>query len=126
MSNIIVQNMPSIASDKNLHVLINKYFAEEVAGKSIHTFKAKAIDLRKFFLFYDRINKDSSPSHWSPRDTKLFMLHLERDGYKPASINRMLASLRSFGSWLQNQGIIRLHPCHGIKDFTLEPLRPKR
>jgi site-specific recombinase XerD len=126
MSNIIVQNVPSIASDKNLHALITRYFAEEVAGKSVHTFKAKAIDLRKFFQFYNEINKDSSPNRWSPRDTKLFILHLEREDYKPASINRMLASLRSFGSWLQNQGIVRIHPCHGVKDLLLEPLRPKR
>lgn len=124
-----MQNLPVnttyFGSDKDFRALLPRYFAEEVAGNSDHTIRAKAQDLKKFIRFYQDLNGRLDAADWTVRDTKLFIDALARDGYKPATVNRILASVRSFGRWLREIGAIRLDPAKGIRELALEPIAPK-
>jgi site-specific recombinase XerD len=60
-----------------------------------------------------------------PRDVKFFINELGAKGYAPNSINRNLGSIRAFGSWLLENGIVRVHPCKSIKDLHVDLGPPK-
>jgi len=47
------------------------------------------------------------------------------DGMAPATINRAIAALRGFGSWLVTQGIVSEHPASDLKDLPVDPPAPR-
>ena len=124
MSNL-PEKVGNFGSEKDFRSLIIKYFNQEVAGRSHLTIKAKHQDLKKFLLFYESVNGHLNADAWMVRDTKLFIDELERQNYSPASINRILASVRAFGFWVQENGILIVNPCKGIRELQLEPCQPK-
>ena len=109
----------------NAEDVLVKYMNEEVLGKSPNTIKAKVNDLKKFSAFLDRTLGSISYREWTPGITRLFREELKRQGYAPSSINRNLATVRSFGDWLLELGLVKGNPCKGVKDYSLPPLRPK-
>ncbi len=119
------QKVDKFGSDKVFPVLLARYFREEIAGKSPLTIKAKKDDLKKFLIFYQAMNGHLRADEWMVRDTRLFLDELQKQSYSPATINRVLATLKSFGSWLREVDVLRVLPCKGITELHLEPLPPK-
>lgn len=125
MSNI-GRKIGDIASDKNFRTLIPTYLNAEVIGmRAPLTAQAKRQDLAKFVIHYEAMNGHDLAKDWMPRDTTAFLDALKKQGYSPATVNRCLATLRAFGKWLQEVGIVSQHPCRGIRDLQLEQARPK-
>ena len=124
-----MENMPqkvgTFASDKDFRSVVPRYFVEEVAGGSPLTAKAKRDDLKKFLLYYQGLNGHLRANEWQPRDSRLFIEELQRQGYMPATVNRQLATLRTFGKWLRDKQVISVDPCKGIKDLVLPTCQPK-
>ncbi len=124
-----MENLPEkvgrFGSDKIFSVLLDRYFREEVAGKSPLTIKAKMCDVKKFLMFYQAMNGHLRGGEWMVRDTRLFLDELQKQGYSPATLNRIFATLKSFGSWLQEVEVLRVHPCKGIQELHLDPSPPK-
>jgi len=121
-----VEKVDDFGSHKNFQTLLKRYFEEEVMGLSLLTIKAKREDLQKFLLFFHGINNNFNASEWHLRDSKLFVDELIKQGYAPASVNRILATVRAFGRWLRDIGIINNDPCRKIKELQPLPLKPKR
>jgi integrase/recombinase XerD len=113
-------------SEKDFQRLVRRYFEEELMGLSPLTIKAQKQDLQKFLLFFKGINNHLNASEWLLIDSKLFIEELKKQEYAPASINRILATIRSFGRWVRDMRIITHDPCRKIKEFQLAPLQPKR
>src|ERR1035437_2172196 len=105
--------------------LILKYFQEEVVGRSVHTLYARKVDLAKFCLFYRSLNGHLRASELMPRDVKLFLNDLQSRGYAANTSNRHLGSIRAFGTWLLENGVVRIHPCKSIRDLHVELGPPK-
>jgi len=88
--------------------------------------KAKQEDLQKFLLFFHGINNHLKADEWYLRDSKLFVDELIKQEYAPASVNRILATIRAFGRWLRDEGVITHDPCWKIRELQIAPLKPKR
>lgn len=121
------QEMVPIGSHKDFAVVIPIYFQQEVVGiRTPATANAKRQDLKKFLFHFQAVNGRLLPTdQWLPRDTRSFLDALVTEGYAPASINRMLATLRAFSYWLVESQVIKLNPCKGIRDLQLAPLAPR-
>lgn len=103
--------------------LLQNYFKEWVLGVcSPLTVGAKKNDLKKFFIFYQHLNGNLDLSAWSALDTAKFLNEMERQGYKPATINRTLANLKSFASYLLENKHIIVSPVRGIRGPIQESL----
>lgn len=118
------RSMQHMAGDE-LPSLVLRYFSEEVVGRSPHTLYARKVDLSKFCLFYEELNGHLRASELMPRDVKLFLNDLLARKYAPNSVNRHLGSLRAFGRWLVENGMLRVHPCKGIRDLHVDLGPPK-
>lgn len=121
-----LEKVGAIPSDKDFLILLRRYFDEEVMGLSPLSIKAKREDLGKFLQFFNRMNGHLRVNEWLPRDTKTFIDDLIKQNYKPSTINRTLASVRTFGKWLHGNGIINLDPCRKIRELQLPAPEPKR
>lgn len=112
--------------DKVSAEILEKYFSTEVMGLSRLTIKSKREDLIKFVIYFKSLTGALDFKTWMPSDTKAFLDELQKQDYAPATINRILASLRSFGKWLRDEGVIALDPCRKVKQLQLSPFTPKR
>lgn len=121
-----LEKVGEIPSDKDFLILLRRYFDEEVMGLSPLSIKAKREDLGKFLLFFNRMNGHLRVEEWLPRDTKAFVDELIKKSYKASTINRTLASVRTFGKWLHGNGIINHDPCRKIRELQLPAPEPKR
>ena len=81
-----------------------KYLADKVYGlQSPNTFEAKSRDLAAFVGWFVAFNGDGAIGDWMPRDTQMYLDLLERQGRAPTTINRVLATLRHFARWANEQ-----------------------
>jgi site-specific recombinase XerD len=119
------QKVASFPSDKDFRPLTTVYFAEVVAGGSPLTAIAKRNDLKKFLLYYETLNGHLRANEWQARDSRIFLDELQKQGYMPATINRALATMRTFGKWLREKQVLFVDPCRGIKDLQLAVCQPK-
>lgn len=121
------QEVTPIGSHKNFQTLLPLYFEQEVLGAcSPATIEAKKYDLKLFVQHMHSMNGAAlSVEAWLPRDTREFLNHLTKESYSPATINRVLATIRSFGNWLHENGHVVVNPTKGIRDLQLDPLAPK-
>lgn len=106
---------------------ICRYLEEGVLeAVSPQTQKAKMADLEKFYKFYAGYNRNLDVANWLKRDTEQFKEHLLKGGYKPATVNRALATVKTFGNWLFNRGVFpHGNPVYGVKNVAKAKLKPK-
>lgn len=105
--------------------VIQNYFQEWVLGScSPATIDAKRNDLKKFTLFYQHLNGSLDLPNWTTLDTGKFLKEMENQGYKPATINRTLANLKSLASYLLEKRILTISPVRKIKGPIQEIPQP--
>ncbi len=121
-----LQIVPSFPSEMgaDMQVLLPKYFAEELSGLSPLTLKVRRTDLTKFVQFYNSMYGNLNAKNWYPRDSRLFLDELGRQGYAPSYRNRNLASIKSFGRWLWEYRYVDHDPVKGLREIQIE-LQPK-
>jgi integrase/recombinase XerC len=93
-------------------------------GKSANTLLAYTRDLRLFGEWFATSNgKGLSPERITPIDVREYRSHLlVVKNYKPATVNRKLASLSTFCEWAREAGLIPANPVRGIS--LVEEVRP--
>ena len=112
---------------QDLAYWIRRYLAERVAGVgSLHTWKAKARDLSHFYRFFIEWNRSAEITCWCRRDTETFREELLGQGYKPATVNRFLATVKHFGRYCEEQRAFAGEcPVWSVKNVPYEALEPK-
>jgi site-specific recombinase XerD len=103
-----------------------RYLEEVVLGGPRETVTAKLRDLRKWGEWFLATNGSGDVRHWLRRDTEAFKRHLEAKGYKPASVNRTLATVKHFAGYLRDRGLFpEGSPVYGVRNIPRSRLRPK-
>ena len=105
--------------------LLDRFEEHLVAtGKSANTIRPYTRDLRLFGEWFLATNgKPLSPGRITPIDVREYRSHLLTvKNYKPATVNRKLASLSAFCEWARNTGLILTNPTEGIS--WMEEVRP--
>ena len=102
-----------------------RYIAEEVYGvQAENTLNAKMRDLGGFIQWFLELNGHGEIGDWLPRDTMAYLLEVEKGGRKPATVNRVFATLRHFSRWVNEQpgAVFTTHglPTRGIKELVIE------
>ena len=103
--------------DLALKDILNRFQAHLVAtGKSSHTIKAYGHDVRLFAEWFSQTNSKSlSPEGITPIDVRQYRSYLLTvKNYKPATVNRKLASLSAFCEWAREIDLIPANPTQGI------------
>ncbi|NLD13812.1 MAG: tyrosine recombinase XerC [Gammaproteobacteria bacterium] len=95
---------------------LEAWLLELRAGRqlSAHSLEAAQRDLAQVMQFCH----DQDIDGWSrlqPADVRQWLASLRRKNYAPASMARMLSSLRSFFRYLQRQGLVNNNPAQGIR-----------
>ena len=79
----------------------------EESERSPLTIKNYLCDLNAFAAWFTEINEDElEPGKITPTDLRQFKEFLVLEGLRPSSVNRKLASLRSFIHWAQEAGLL--------------------
>lgn len=64
---------------------------------------------------------------WLAQDTRAYLKHLEAAGRKPATVNRVLATLRRFARWAHEENETPFAktglPTRGIRELVLPEVR---
>lgn len=83
---------------------IELYLHLQMEGvRAPRTVESVKLDLKKFLDFFTDYMSTDDISRWSPQITQRFMEHLKNEwNLKPATISRILTSLRSFSKWVHN------------------------
>lgn len=95
---------------------LEAWLLELRAGRqlSAHSLEAAQRDLAQVMQFCHAQGIDG----WlrlQPADVRQWLASLRRKNYAPASMARMLSSLRSFFRYLQRQGLVSNNPAQGIR-----------
>ncbi len=112
--------------DQNTLLSWSEYYLKaEVVGGSAETLRAKTRDLKNFMSYFEKLTGSYHPHHWTPSVSKGWKSYLEKEKYEAATINRMLATVRTFANWTRQRGyhIPASHPFKGVTDLaTDEPV----
>ncbi|ADI02793.1 tyrosine-type recombinase/integrase [Syntrophothermus lipocalidus] len=81
-------------------------------------------DLRLFLEWLGGRGEDN-PTAVTPLDASEYRRFLADKGYKPATINRKIQSLRAFYGWLQEAGIVPDNPFRRTKAVPAQELAPR-
>ena len=107
-------------SEDDLSLWANKYYHLHVVNAPYHTQRAKKSDLDKFLLYFTSTLGANIPDLWTPSITKGFQSYLSNHvssktgkNYIATSINRILATIKHFASWLHKE-----RPLLGGDPFT--------
>lgn len=104
------------------------YYRVHVAGASPRTERAKRRDLELFAGFFLEALGHDRVDGWTPAITRAFLSELRttrssQSGrpYKPATVNRVLATVRHFSRWLhKTRPFLAGPPFAGVKALALE------
>lgn len=88
---------------ESLTAWLGLYMTVEAAAGSANTFMAKKRDLEDFLGFFAGAVRSDHPDQWTRSLTAAYVKGLSRDGKKPTTVNRALATLRHAGSWVHGQ-----------------------
>jgi integrase/recombinase XerD len=88
---------------ESLAAWLGLYMTVEAAAGSANTFKAKKRDLEDFLGFFAGAVRSDHPDQWTRSLTAAYLKGLSRDGKKPTTVNRALATLRHAASWVHSQ-----------------------
>ncbi|MDO5707767.1 MAG: tyrosine-type recombinase/integrase [Andreesenia angusta] len=83
------------------------YYQKNLSESTIYNYN---VDIRKFLEF---IKKDSKKINQT--DIMIFLSDSQRKGYKNATINRRLSSIKTYMDYLLNTGKIEKNPTLGLK-----------
>ncbi len=78
-------------------------------GLSDRTLAAYRGDLGKLLAFLEGEGRDD-PGKVTPEDLRNFIVHLNREGLSPASIRRVISSIRGYFSFLLEDGVLETDP----------------
>ena len=94
---------------------------------SMNTRRAFAQDLAKFTNWFTQANKEPFRiSRVTTGDVSSFRDHLRRDqGQAVSTVNRALVTVRSFFSWLVEEGHLTTNPARKVKELRRQQLAPK-
>jgi|YNPBryantNP2012_1023418.scaffolds.fasta_scaffold13618_2 site-specific recombinase XerD len=96
------------------------------ADRSAHTVKAYAADVAAFFAWLtDRLGHSPQPVEVTTFDLQKYRQHLLDQGYRPAGINRRLASLRTFFNWAIEQKLATINPAQALQGVKQDRRVPK-
>ncbi len=87
----------------SLTAWLQLYMALEAGACSENTFKAKRRDLEGFLGHFARASGCDHPDQWTRSLTAGYVKTLVRHGKKPATINRVLATMRHAAAWVHRQ-----------------------
>jgi integrase/recombinase XerC len=93
---------PRVHSKTKVHTLFDQ-FATWLRGndRADHTVRAYRYTLQQFATWFEATNGYRlTAENLTPSDVKQYRETLIKQGYKPASTNRALATLRAFGEWI--------------------------
>ena len=84
--------------------------------RSERTIKAYSSDLRLLARwFYEANREELTPQSITPIDLREYKRYLLEDrGFKPATVNRRIASISAFCNWAEEQGLVDGNPCDEI------------
>lgn len=112
--------IPKQARD-SLAACFTAYVAVEAGAGSDNTLSAKKRDLQAFLSFFEQATGGDDPDQWTRSLTGDFVKSLERAKRKPATINRVLATLRHAAGWIEkNRKFIAGNPCDRIADVDTD------
>jgi integrase/recombinase XerD len=106
-----------------------KEFGEALRGRpeglSAYTVRGYLADLKKFAEWFQASKgEELEPGKVTPADVGDYKAHLQTAAnFKPATINRRLASLRAYFSWAFEQGLVsqNLARVHNVEEQQTEP-----
>ena len=106
---------------------VGEYLKEQLSGVGVReTVEAKLRDLKKWLLWWESLYPDGRLDHWVRRDSENFKQHLLEKGYKPASVNRTVATVKHLAGYLVNQGLFpKGSPVYGVKNVAQDKLKPR-
>lgn len=114
--------------EESLYAWVRLYLETQVSGAPLKTQQAKRRDLEQFTRFYVDTTGSVDLDAWTPAMTKHFQESMVKTisavtgkPYSHTTINRMMATLRHFGRWVQQQRpLFMSNPFIGIKDKRVE------
>jgi integrase/recombinase XerD len=99
----------------------------KASDKSENTVGAYLRDLRLFSEWFQSGNGEQmTPEGITPVDVKAYKTYLlQAKGYKPATVNRKLASISALCAWARKAGLIEANPTEGIGNVQEMELAPR-
>src|SRR5437870_11227472 len=89
-----------------------------------HTVSTYLQTLRQFAAWFEQTNGyPLTTENLTPSDIKQYRERLIRQGYKPATTNRTLATLRAFGAWIADTQHVT-DPAAKVKLLSLNRFKP--
>ncbi|MDW7740161.1 MAG: site-specific tyrosine recombinase XerD [Bacillota bacterium] len=101
----------------------SNYLAVE-KGLSQNTLESYRRDLKKFITFMHKHEK-TKPVDISRSDLNMFIIELKKNGHATSSISRCIASIRSFFTFLLNEGMIESNPALELETPRIEKKLPR-
>ena len=117
-----------LCQEESLYAWVRLYLKTQVSGAPLKTQQAKRRDLEQFTRFYVDTTGSDDLDAWTPAMTKHFQESMVKTisavtskPYSHTTINRMMATLRHFGRWVQQQRPLLMgNPFIGIRDKRVE------
>jgi integrase/recombinase XerC len=90
------------------------------------TINAYIVDMGLFAAWYHHTNGERLTGAFTPTDVREYRAHLKTvDRAAPATINRKIESLRSYGAYLVSTGQLEANPAAGAKGVREQQAAPK-
>ena len=107
----------------HLESFIEHLISRDRAERTIREYRA---DVEGFAQWFKQTNgRTANPKKVTALDIREWKAFMDTRGWKPATVNRRLAALRSYFDWALSHGLISVNPTHGIKDKRTERVAPK-